>query len=154
VHQRPQKPLFEIYKLHGSVDWLKCERCGYIYINPDYPIFKLAFENKKASANTCHCGYWPLKPVIVTPSYIRSVFDTNLHEIWKAAIEALRKADEWIIIGYSLPNEDFNIKSLFLRAFHGRQTKPKITVVQYGTEAKDRYINFFGRGIDYKKRGL
>lgn len=155
VYLRPSGALFKVFKLHGSVDWLKCERCGHIYINPFTQIYMLAYLNEKNVANACHCGYWPLKPVIVTPSYIRSVFDTNLHEIWKASIEELRKADEWIIIGYSLPNEDFNIKSLFLRALNGRTSKPTITVVQFGDEAKGRFENFFGTDkLTYHEKGL
>jgi NAD-dependent SIR2 family protein deacetylase len=155
VYLRPPGALFKVFKLHGSVDWLKCERCGHIYINPFTQIYQLAYWNEKNESNECHCGYWPLKPVIVTPSYIRSVFDTNLHEIWKASIEELRKADEWVIIGYSLPNEDFNIKSLFLRALNGRANKPLITVVQFGDEAKARFENFFGTDkLTYHDKGL
>jgi NAD-dependent SIR2 family protein deacetylase len=155
VYLRPRKPKFKVFKLHGSVDWLKCERCGHIYINPFTQLYQLAYINEKNEDNSCHCDYWPLKPVIVTPSYIRSVFDTNLHEIWKASIEELRTADEWIIIGYSLPNEDFNIKSLFLRALNGRANKPKITVVQFGDEAKSRFKNFFGtEKLTYHNKGL
>jgi len=155
IRPRPSKPKFAVFKLHGSFDWLKCERCGYIYVNPTSSIYTLAYSNVKEDRNTCHCGHWPLKPVIVTPSYIRSVFDTNLHEIWKASLEALRKADEWILVGYSLPNEDFNIKSLFLRAYAGRKKKPRVTVVQYKDEARGRYENFFEENqVDYQNEGL
>jgi hypothetical protein len=155
VYFRPKNALFKIFKLHGSVDWLKCERCGHIYLNPTEPIYKLAFNNKKTEANSCHCGFWPLKPVIVTPSYVRNVFDTNLHEIWKASVEALREANEWVIIGYSLPNEDLNIKGLFLRALYGREKPPSITVVQHGNDAERRFINFFGSDcLTYLNEGL
>ncbi len=144
IHYRPVNSTYKIYKLHGSSDWLKCERCGYIYINPTMEMYQLAFVNYKTDANTCHCGYWPLKPVLVTPSFARLVFDTNLHEIWKACLEQLRTADEWIIVGYSLPAEDLNIKSLFLRALHGRIVKPRIQIIQNNTSSQSRYNNFFG----------
>lgn len=114
VFLRPAKSRFKIFKLHGSSDWLQCQRCGYIYINTTEDLMKIPFSNKKEEYNTCHCGYWPLKPILVTPSFARSFYDSNLYEIWKASLEALRTANEWIIIGYSLPAEDLNIKSLFL----------------------------------------
>lgn len=144
VYQRPTRPKFKIFKLHGSSDWLKCDRCGHIYINPAQDLYTLAFVNYKTIDNSCHCGFWPLKPVLVTPSYVRSALDTNLHEIWKASQEELRKADEWIIIGYSMPSEDLNIKSLFLQSYHGRESRPLVKVIQKGSDTKPRFDNFFG----------
>jgi len=83
--------------------------------------------------------------VLVTPSYLRGVFDTNHHEIWKASLEELRTADQWVIVGYSLPNEDFNIRSLFLKALHGRRQKLAITVIQESNRSEERYNHFFGK---------
>jgi len=122
ILHRPRYSKYRILKLHGSVDWLKCERCGYIYINPCMDIYSRYFEGMKDFGNSCHCGYWPLKPVLITPSYVRNIFDTNIHEIWKSSLEYLRVADTWKIAGYSLPNEDFNIKSSFLRAWQEKET--------------------------------
>ncbi len=153
IHNRPMNPKYKIYKLHGSSDWLKCERCGYIYINPTMAMYQLAFVNYKNDANMCHCGYWPLKPVLVTPSFARFVIDTNLHEIWKTSLEQLRTAHEWMIIGYSLPPEDLNI--IFLRADHGRENKPVISVIQKNNDTKKRFDNFFGQGnYHFHKDGL
>lgn len=145
VYLRPQKPLYRLFKLHGSKDWLKCDRCGHIYINPTTELYELIFPNSKNDDNSCHCGYWPLRPVMIAPSYLRSEFDTNLHDIWKSALEELRASGRWVLVGYSLPNEDFNIKSLLLRAFNGREKKPEIIVVQRSDESKERYAQFFGK---------
>ena len=41
---------------------------------------------------------------------VRDIRDSNLLQIWKAAMEALRTADQIVFIGYSLPAEDFAIK--------------------------------------------
>lgn len=144
IQLRPGDPLYRIFKLHGSIDWLKCPRCGFIYINPGQDIYDIAFSNKKADASKCHCNYWPLAPVLVTPSYSRSVKDTNLAQVWRNAVELLRKADEWIIVGYSLPAEDLEIKALFLRALKGRDQPPVIKVIQLSNASKSKYENFFG----------
>jgi hypothetical protein len=70
------------------------------------------------------------------PSFVRAVRDPILLEIWRNALEVLRQADEWIIIGYSLPPDDVAIRSMLLRAFQGRGTPPpRVTVVQQ--EKKD-----------------
>ena len=146
VYNRPVKPVYRILKLHGSVDWLKCRRCGFLYINPTEPIYTLTYSNIKTNANSCHCGYWPLQPVLVTMSYVRKMDEPNLQEIWRNTFEELRMADEWVIVGYSLPPEDFDIRSLFLRALLSKEKKIKITVIQLDRNSEKRYDQFFGKG--------
>jgi hypothetical protein len=68
---------------------------------------------------------------------VRDTKDPNLLEIWKNALEALRHAHEWIIVGYSLPPEDLAIRSMFLRAWQSRTEKPRVTVVQKPGNMKD-----------------
>jgi hypothetical protein len=85
---------------------------------------------------------------IVAPSYVRYVRDSNLRETWKHALQLLREAAEWVIIGYSFPPEDLAIRSLFCRAYHARctHTQPsvfRVHVVQKGTGAKPRYEAYF-----------
>ncbi|MBK8735550.1 MAG: hypothetical protein IPL98_06470 [Saprospiraceae bacterium] len=153
INLRPFNPKIGIFKLHGSTNWLKCNLCNHIYINTSGTIYHQAFRNDIDDYNSCDCGNAPLNSLIVAPSLAREIQDTNLPHIWNNALEQLRIADEWIIIGYSFPPEDLNIKSMFLRAFNGRNTKPKITVVQRGEEVKPRYEAIFDE-IDYITGGL
>jgi hypothetical protein len=146
IYNRPADPVYRIFKLHGSTDWLKCPRCGYLYINPTVDIYTLTFSNQKRDANKCHCGYWPLQPLLVTPSFVRKMEEPNLQEIWKSTFEELRTADEWIIVGYSLPAEDFDIRSLFLRAINSHTRRPSIKVIQRTRASEPRYDMFFGKG--------
>ena len=144
VNHPPGSPHVRLFKLHGSLNWLKCPLCGFIYVNTTGGIFREAFrEDKVDYNNTCVCGHGPVRAVIVAPSMVRSVQDPNLLTIWRSALEALRTADEWIITGYSLPPEDIAIRSILLRAYHGRGRKgkpPRIRVVQ-----KDKDKNLEGR---------
>ena len=32
LHQRPPSPRFAIYKLHGSLNWLRCALCEHTYV--------------------------------------------------------------------------------------------------------------------------
>ncbi len=77
-----------------------------------------------------------LKSLLVTPSVVRNIRDPSLLAIWNAALEDLRRADEWIFIGYSLPSEDVAIRSLLLRAFHTRRKKqtPRIKVISHESD--------------------
>lgn len=164
IYKRPERPLFQLFKLHGSLNWLRCELCEQVYINTHGSIAINAFRDDVDDANTCYCGHAPLRTVLVAPSFVRDIRDTNLLAVWKNTLELLRTADHWIIIGYSFPPEDIAIRSLFMRAYQGRWRKsgnkwtwkqPRITVVQHGqsTSTFSRYRMFFP-DCDYHTGGL
>jgi hypothetical protein len=158
-----------LFKLHGSLNYLRCEVCDQVYVNPNGNIAHLAFERQPRPENTCHCGHGPLRHVIVAPSTVRTYRIPQVLAIWAAATEAMRTAREWIFAGYSLPSEDLAIRSLLFRAWHARglwrdetkpidewrfQPKPAITVVQKGKGARQAYELLFGSGIHYMGNGL
>lgn len=145
VHPRPARPRLGLYKLHGSLDWLRCALCGHVYVDPARTIFREGGQLERGSGRACACGYRPLRHLIVAPSTVREVRDPNLLSIWQAALEALRTSDEWIVIGYSMPPEDVATRSLLVRAFHGRPRPPAVTVIGRGEdrEMADRYRLLF-----------
>jgi hypothetical protein len=130
VFPRPDQPLFRLYKLHGSLNWLRCDQCEHIYINPDWTIAPLA-AREPTSANTCHCGCFPLSQVLVTPSLVRDIRESNLLEVWRHALELLRTAKKWLFIGYSLPPEDVAIQNILQRAQSARHERPDVLVVDF-----------------------
>jgi hypothetical protein len=135
----PAHPKFAWYKLHGSLNWLRCDQCEHVYINPDWPIATLAIE-EESDANTCHCGYYPLSHLLVTPSLVRDIREPNLLEVWRHALELLRTAEKWIFVGYSLPIEDIAIRSILQRAFNGRgrgKHTPDVLVVDFSKDGKE-----------------
>jgi NAD-dependent SIR2 family protein deacetylase len=143
VHSRPKSAKCSIFKLHGSLDTLRCPTCGHVYFNRLGSIAWQAFRDKLDDNNTCHCSESRLDIHIVPPTLIRSVRDANLSAIWRNAIERLRLSDRWIFIGYSLPPEDMAIRSLILRALFARKSPPDIHVINKGQEAKHRYDTLF-----------
>jgi NAD-dependent SIR2 family protein deacetylase len=171
VYRRPDDARLGVFKLHGSLNWLRCDLCDNVYVNPVGAIAYLSFllgddaerykerqpwlEQLEAdNANRCHCGYRPLRHVIVAPSFVRDVRDPMLREVWRSALEALRQADEWVIVGYSLPPEDVAIRSMFLRAYRGRDgAAPRVVVVQKGEKERTRYQLLFP-GHAYVAGGL
>lgn len=139
VHRPAHEPWVRILKLHGSLNWLNCPLCGFTYVNTTGDIHLQAFrEGKIDYNNTCLCGHGPLRAVIVAPSMVRAVEDPNLLTIWNSAQESLRRADEWIFAGYSLPSEDIAIRAILVRAYHARGKNgkpPKIHVVQLNPDS-------------------
>lgn len=153
IHPRPPVPRFRLLKLHGSLNWLKCELCEHVYLNRHGKIAFQAFRREKSEHNTCHCGYWPLSAHMVAPSLVRDIRDPTLLSVWKSSLEFLREAERWYFIGYSLPAEDVAIRSLLLRAFNTREHPPAVSIVQYGTDALPRYQLLFP-GCSYASDGL
>jgi len=159
VWGRPAAPTFSIFKLHGSLNMLRCPLCDHIYINLDGAISHLDYDGTDKPRgdgwNQCHCEYAPLEACMIAPSSVRDIREPNMLGIWRHSLEFLRKADDWIIIGYSFPPEDLGIRSLFCRAFQGRTKKPRITVVQAGCDAKTvaRYKLMFP-DCRYEKDGM
>jgi hypothetical protein len=135
---RPAQPLRRLYKLHGSTNWLRCGLDDRIYINPAVDIAIYAYARKKDANNSCHCGHARLEVQIVSPSFVREMRAPNLISVWQQALKWLRRADDWIIIGYSFPDEDLNIRSLFTRALSSRGTPPHVTAIQFGANEQTR----------------
>lgn len=168
IYRRPAgPPRLAVYKLHGSLNWVRCDLCENVYVNPVSvtayipflldtkdggsrqprgrprlgPYRDLVEHLRRSNATQCHCLYRPLRHLMVAPSFVRDLRDTNLQHVWRSALETLRAAEEWYIAGYSLPAEDIAIRAMFLRALHGRddQRPPEVTVVQKGRDAYPRY---------------
>jgi hypothetical protein len=157
LHPRPPEADLAIYKLHGSLHWLRCPLCDHVYIDPLRPLFRLGKHagRQRGQSGACVCGYQPLSQIIVTPSMVRDVRDPNLLAIWQSALEFLRTAERWTIIGYSMPPEDVAIQSLLLRAYHGRAAPPAIHVVggQRDAETEGRYRVLF-RSLTFDAAGV
>jgi hypothetical protein len=134
-------PKLRLYKLHGALNWLGCARCGNTYVNFARTIDDLA--DRKSDWATCHCGFVPLRAVLVAPSFVRRYRDRNILSIWRSAQEVLRLADQWVMVGYSFPSEDIGLRSLFLRTMLSRDDAPEIRVVNRGDAALLRYRQLF-----------
>ena len=155
-----------VLKLHGSLNWLRCESCSHVTVNTEQRIASLDSWEIQNHHNSCECGGL-LKSLLVTPSIVRDIRDPNLLSVWNAALEDLRLADKWIFVGYSLPAEDVAIRSMLLRAFHTRVQLDdlRVRVVSYESElasvprsAWDTFRMFFPEAHftsdDYDAKGL
>jgi NAD-dependent SIR2 family protein deacetylase len=129
LYRRPAKPWLRLYKLHGSLNWLRCDMCEHMYLNYQWDIHRRVLDSEVMSKNSCHCRHGKLSLMLVTPSYVRDIREPNLIALWQSAQELLRTSDEWVFVGYSLPAEDVNIRSMLIRAAQGRNQPPRVTVV-------------------------
>lgn len=154
IHKRPSKPGLRVYKLHGSLDLLRCPLCGYLYFITWGALALQPFRSETDDQNTCHCSEESrLDLHIVSPSMVREMREPNLMSVWRAAIETLRTSSHWIIVGYSLPPEDLAVRSLLIRAYHTASKRPRVSIVQRGEEARGRFEALFPK-CSYESGGL
>jgi hypothetical protein len=144
----------DLFKLHGSLNWLYCPCCMRAYIAAFCDSVQL-LEFGPEDEQTCFCGYMPLEPVIVAPSVFQDVGNPHLQAIWMNAYQVLERADQWVFVGYSLPAEDLAVRSLLYRAFQARRQSrrgtPRVKVVcpkESLDDVKRRYQCLFGSSIE------
>jgi len=155
-----------LIKVHGSTNWVYCDACRRIYagrvastalnrktfLEPDdFRLFDVKAEltaqlEELSDDRDCpHCGT-VLAGRVATFSYRKAFSITQFHTIWERAHSALRNADIWLFIGYSMPEADYEFKHLLKSAQLGRRNKnwTAKVVLKGDSAAEKRYKNFFG----------
>lgn len=148
-----------ILKLHGSMNWLFCEKCKkdknpFRYFIYGQKIIVNVFEGDIISCPQCKNK---LTPVIVPPT-LRKIEENSvlitIKEIWDAAFKALVNAEHIFIVGYSFPPDDVHFK-LFLRSalFNNYKERKKpitIDIINYKKylQEKTDFENHYKKMID------
>lgn len=116
----PNEPI-ELYKLHGSLNWLYCRTCNTIKLT--------SFQKAAARSLACDICDSKLSTLVVPPTYFKSLTNAYLGMLWVKAEAALRKAQHLIFCGYSFPDADIHIKYLIKRVESHCEHDPLITVI-------------------------
>lgn len=163
-----------LYKLHGSLNWLYCPGCNRLDVGVSesgrmYKVLTELFQENWhrledrysfAGAECRECGA-RVRPVMVTPSFLKDYRNPHISRTWYEAERALRRADRVIFIGYSLPEDDLAVTYLLKRGLshlHGSA----VTVVEFdpgGRGLRDnpvgtRYRTLFGDKLDWRTEGF
>jgi NAD-dependent SIR2 family protein deacetylase len=153
---------FPCYKIHGSLNWLYCSACDILDItHASDGVVRLIDEPNAARCPTCETIR---TPIIVPPSYYKTMSRVPLAVVWTKAFRAMREADHVVFCGYSFPDADMHIKYLVKRAQLNRDTASqplRVTLVnQFSGRSADaaqieleRFRRFLG-GIEVTDSGL
>ena len=153
----------KLLKLHGSMNWLQCPNCQRLFVQ-----YGLKEEILERVGKTCcrHCrksGYEnPLVGSLVMPTFLKDLTNFQVKLVWQNAGVELMEARHLVVIGYSLPNADFEFKQLLSRMIHRDATIE--VVLRKGCNDDDkrryeaeeyRYRQFFGdRHITFQSDGV
>lgn len=115
----PHRP--KVLKLHGSLNWLHCRSCNKTHaFMLEGKVGKSYFAGEAKPCPDCRGG---TEPLIIPPTLLKSYEHPVIREIWDLARVALTKADEIVVVGYSLPLTDFRARWLFMEATAKSKTK-------------------------------
>ncbi len=147
--RRPNRRWMQLYKLHGSLNWLFCSTCRDLQITPmEKGVMRLKWEPDKAVCEECNT---PRSPIVIPPTFFKVLSNLHLRRIWDAAERACLHARKLVFCGYSFPDADVHVRYLLKRVEQLRGDIPEVFVVNNhsgkSSEAaageKARYRRFF-----------
>jgi hypothetical protein len=146
-----QSPWILLLKLHGSLNWYQCRKCGLLrlfYFTKYKQLYSISL--RKCAA----CSEPSFRPLLVAPTPMK-VFPSALERAWRLAGECLRKASALVIIGYSFPPNDRKSRTLFLREFIipnlSRKKRPGLVLVNPSCRVRESIRELFSPAVDHVK---
>jgi NAD-dependent SIR2 family protein deacetylase len=130
--------------MHGSLAWLECPKCSRIFTD-----FSREIAADEYSELQCPCckninliaGEDPiLRSLIITPTFLKSLDNINIKNIWHNAFIDISEADFLVFIGYSFPDADFEMRCLLKKAV---KNSASITVVLNESSNPKKYTDSF-----------
>ncbi|HEV2120827.1 MAG TPA: hypothetical protein VGS11_12095 [Candidatus Bathyarchaeia archaeon] len=128
-----------LLKLHGSLNWTKCGRCGVIVL---YHLQKqVRYGAIRFHCPRCKAGDTFAQRLMIPPTQSKDYQDENISFLWYQADVMMKNISHIVCIGYSFPYTDFDMLSL-MRRFRARQPKaPEIDFVSPDQDARNRMKN-------------
>ncbi len=145
----------QLFKPHGSLNWLHCHTCGVMELTPkEKGVMRLVSQLEKSTCPRCSLAYTPL---IVPPTFYKDMSNTFLSTVWNRTDVALQCVKQVVFCGYSFPDADIHIKYLLKRAQTNRQEELRFTVINDHpgkTEEekkleRERFRRFLGPRVQY-----
>lgn len=172
----PEREKVRVYKINGSSNWAYCDNCaGMFYdlnrklalhdmvglVKADFRLFDETLKGRSfdealgiaPSSRECLFCKNMISTHMATFSFTKSYRTFAYPAIWHSARRLLSESSEWLFVGYSLPDADYEFKHMLkvaqLALERRKNTKPlEINVViKDNPTAERRYRGFFGKKI-------
>ena len=115
-----------LYKLHGSLNWLRCPLCNSLTHTGD--VKGASFPpTSRTPCRAVQCKGETV-PIVIPPTFFKVMSDYHLQQVWHAAERALVQAERILFCGYSLPDADMHIRYLLKRAEINRGETPEVFI--------------------------
>lgn len=143
-------------KLHGSINWLMCSNCGRFFTHHEMNIvIRNLYEANSVSKEICekcneHLIKYELNPIIITPTFLKSLNSVHVKNIWQSAYLELSDATDIYFIGYSFPEADFEFRYLLKKAI---SHSAKIRIVLHQNDNPE-FINAKIKKLSKKNKNI
>ena len=132
-----------VLKLHGSANWIYCEKCSHFISRNDY---FLPTDKELKNINFSHirenCDGRMLVGII-PPTWNKTNYGTELTKVWYKTIEQVSLATHLFIIGYSFPRTDAFFDQLMGLALQKSKNLQKVIIINPSPIIKETVKAFF-----------
>ncbi len=159
---------YRILKLHGSLNWGFCRKCGIIYyFDEKIHDSSKGVECKKCSGKLDRIIVPPKLSKLIKPEQNNSEPNDEsnplklpyfqLSSIWSKASEYLKMCEKLYFIGYSFPETDVQMKTFISNALRENSNLNKVIIVssqKHGdsrVEFENRYLSILSRFISQSR---
>ena len=150
-------------KLHGSLNWARCSKCGEIIpwhiggffekfhfpLLEDSQFVHLDLASQLSASGLKHCEQ-DVKPdpVLVPPTWNKTEYHQNLSKVWSRAAAELSDAENIFVSGYSLPETDLFFRYLYALGSVGRTRIKRFWVFDPDEHnVRPRFEDLIGPGV-------
>lgn len=151
----------ELFKLHGSMNWVSCAKCGVMRAASFEALLRDAARSGSATGTPMpilsrlakalgpHCPETTsdFSPAVVPPSWNKTQYHPQFKAVWSRAAKALSLAAKIVVIGYSLPESDSFFRDLLALGLAGSARLRSFTVIDPSKDVADRFEALLGPGI-------
>jgi hypothetical protein len=137
--QAPPCSPVQLLKLHGSVNWMQHDNND---AEPKVLYKEHLFRGASDGSDVCpyEAGRWDQACKLIIPTYLKTITaNALLAGLWVKAGDALRGADEIVVIGYRLHKADEAAHQLFASSLLGNASRPHVEVVSPGPARDDNW---------------
>ncbi len=141
----------KLLKIHGSLNWLYCNKCNEVDIAIGEKLDADALKELYCSYEHCTNRY---EPLLVTPTMFKDYENRIIKESWIHAEKELKAADNLIFIGYALKDEDYQIRCLLMKALLNKPEGYKKVIVIDKKPEDDEERQLLKENVENKYRNL
>ena len=147
----PLRTAMLILKPHGSLSWHYCSVCATVIVF----LPRSDSRDRPSSCPKCH-QKTPLEAVVVAPTLMDWAEPPFLEQLWTTAEQLIAECSRLVFVGYSLPEQDLDVRFHIIRGLARRTSPAQILVIvkqhQGIGDEKQRFTSMLGGygPIDYR----
>jgi NAD-dependent SIR2 family protein deacetylase len=150
-----------LFKLHGSLNWARCQHCKKIvtwptsefsefmsdrrWFGPEDKFVTMKISQHLHYLQHCDKSTGATEPVVVPPTWNKTQYHTELENVWLNAAAELADAENIFIIGYSLPGTDKFFHYLYALGSVGHARLKRFWVFNPDQKVEDRFKSILGQ---------